>query len=150
MSVCRAISVPWSQVIERSSDLREVAHAGGQRGVHRQGVPPRQVQQPDHPGLPLDQRADHRALVLADDQSDMTGLTWPLQPTGPAQFDYLVHFCGRPASTTSTPSVPMNIRTQSPLERLANILWQQRLYGFPPFRAAYNQPMVCLNAHRTT
>ena len=28
----------------------------------------RQAQQPDQPGLPLDQRADRRARVLADDE----------------------------------------------------------------------------------
>jgi hypothetical protein len=32
------------------------------------GVAAGQAQQPDHPGLPFDQRADRRALVLADDE----------------------------------------------------------------------------------
>jgi hypothetical protein len=46
----------------------QVGHPGCQRVVQGVAVTPGQVQQPDHPGLPFDQRADCRALVLADDE----------------------------------------------------------------------------------
>jgi hypothetical protein len=71
--------------------------------------------------------------------------TWPLEAAGPAQFDSLVHFCGRPWGTTPTPYVSSGVRNQTPQERLANILWEQRLNGYPPFRAQWNQPMICLS-----
>ena len=64
----RAISVPWSQVIERSNAGGRSAMPGPQRLVQGVAVSAGEVQQPDQPGLPLDERADRRALVLADDQ----------------------------------------------------------------------------------
>ncbi len=44
-----------------------------------------------------------------------------------------------------TPFVPKVIREQTHAQRLDNILWEQRLYGYPPFGADNDQPMVCLS-----
>ncbi len=67
----------------------------------------------------------------------------PLQQAGPAQSEYLIHFCGRPAGTSMNDAVPAAIVEWHPCQRLDNILWEQRLYAFPPFGA--DQPMVCLS-----
>jgi len=65
-----------------------------------------------------------------------------LGAAGPAQFELLIHFCGRPGSTL-TPSVPQGIRDQEPKERLANILWEGQIRGFAPYGS--DSPMVCLS-----
>jgi hypothetical protein len=44
-----------------------------------------------------------------------------------------------------TPSVPYVIAEQKPWQRLDNILWEQRLNGYPPFGAGIDQPMICLS-----
>lgn len=67
----------------------------------------------------------------------------PLNPAGPAQSEYLIHFCGRAPGLKFTPSVPNWIRTITPAQRLDNMLWQQCIWGFPPFGSA--SPMVCLS-----
>lgn len=66
-----------------------------------------------------------------------------LNPAGPAQSEYLIHFCGRAPGLNFTPSVPDWIRKITPAQRLDNVLWQQRIWGFPPFGAA--SPMVCFS-----
>lgn len=67
----------------------------------------------------------------------------PLGAAGPAQFEMLIHFCGRPASAPPTPTVPPFIRDQPPWQRLSNILWEGQIRGFAPFGAEL--PMVCLS-----
>lgn len=67
----------------------------------------------------------------------------PLNPAGPAQSEYLIHFCGRPSGLQFTASVPMSIRALTPAQRLDNILWEQQIWGFPPFGAS--SPMVCFS-----
>ena len=67
----------------------------------------------------------------------------PLNPAGPAQSEYLIHFCGRAPGLKFTPSVPDWIRAVTPAQRLDNILWQQSIWGFPPFGAG--SPMVCFS-----
>jgi hypothetical protein len=57
------------------------------------------------------------------------------QPPGPAQHDWLIHFCGRPPGSKMTPSVPAWIAQQAASERLNNILGSGTLYGFPPHGA---------------
>lgn len=68
---------------------------------------------------------------------------WPLLPAGPAQYEWLIHFCGRPAGTGESWNVTEDIRTQAPWQRLDNILWEQQLRAFAPFGS--DQPMVCLS-----
>lgn len=67
----------------------------------------------------------------------------PLSPAGPAQSEYLIHFCGRAPGLKFTPFVPDWIRGITPAQRLDNILWQQCIWGFPPFGA--ESPMVCFS-----
>jgi hypothetical protein len=80
------------------------------------------------------------------------------QPPGPAQHDWLIHFCGRPPDSKMTPSVPTWIAQQAASERLNNILGSGTLYGFPPHGAKQPgdylletpppgaiQPMLCLS-----
>lgn len=67
----------------------------------------------------------------------------PLNPAGPAQSEYLIHFCGRSPGLKFTNMVPDWIRAISPAQRLDNILWEQRIWGFPPFGAT--SPMVCFS-----
>lgn len=69
----------------------------------------------------------------------------PLAAAGPAQHEWLIHFCGRPCGRKITPYVPDSISTLTPQQRLNNILWEQRILGFPSFGADRNQPMVCLS-----
>lgn len=66
-----------------------------------------------------------------------------LQVAGPAQSEWLVHFCGRPTGTGESGNVPADIRGQAPWQRLDNILWEQRLRAFAPFGA--DMPMLCLS-----
>ncbi|GAA1616403.1 hypothetical protein GCM10009789_82990 [Kribbella sancticallisti] len=67
----------------------------------------------------------------------------PLGPPGPAQYDWLFHFTGRPVGLAATPSLPGNIRDLHPAARLDNILWEERLRGFPPFsRPPVTSPML--------
>jgi hypothetical protein len=67
MSVWRAISVPWSQVIERSRD-GGIAHPPGEGVMQGERVVTGKVQQPDQPGSALHEGADRRPVVAADDQ----------------------------------------------------------------------------------
>jgi hypothetical protein len=69
----------------------------------------------------------------------------PLNPAGPAQSEFLIHFCGRPAGRQNTPSVPVNIRGLAAAQRLDNVLWEQRIVGFAPFGQGVTQPMVCFS-----
>lgn len=71
--------------------------------------------------------------------------SWPLQEGGPAQWDWLIHFCGRPQWADPTPYVPNEIRALSSSAKLDRILWDQRLLGFPPFGAQRDQPMLSLS-----
>jgi len=66
-----------------------------------------------------------------------------LGAAGPAQFEFLIHFCGRPSSAAMTPTVPQTIRDLQPWQRLHNILWEGQIRGFPPFGS--DSPMVCLS-----
>jgi hypothetical protein len=66
-----------------------------------------------------------------------------LGAAGPAQFELLIHFCGRPNSAAVTPTVPQVIRDQQPWQRLHNVLWEGEIRGFAPFSSA--SPMVCLS-----
>lgn len=67
----------------------------------------------------------------------------PLQLPGPAQSAWLIHFCGRPAGTGISSSVPHEITAMTPAERLDNILWQAFIGAFVPYQAT--KPMVCLS-----
>jgi hypothetical protein len=83
----------------------------------------------------------------------------PLQSPGPAQYGWLIHFCGRPLQSEPTPSLPESIKGQDPSVRLSNILCNGWLYGFPPHGAKQPreygpgmmpppgaiQPMLCLS-----
>jgi hypothetical protein len=53
-----------------------------------------------------------------------------LGAAGPAQFEFLIHFCGRPSSAAMTPTVPQTIRDLQPWQRLHNILWEGQIRGF--------------------
>jgi hypothetical protein len=66
-----------------------------------------------------------------------------LNPAGPAQSDWLVHFCGRPPYLKESEHLPSEIAAMQPFQRLWRILQEERLRGFPPFGA--NEPMVCLS-----
>jgi transcriptional regulator with XRE-family HTH domain len=73
----------------------------------------------------------------------MTSLVAPLlRPAGPAQSEWLVHFCGRPPGTAISGNVPSHITSMTPDQRLDNILWDQQLYAFVPFGGI--RPMICL------
>jgi hypothetical protein len=74
-----------------------------------------------------------------------TPLPVPLNPPGPAQSDFLIHFCGRPVNRPNTPSVPARIRDLTPAQRLESILWDQQILGFAPFGRDIVQPMVCFS-----
>ena len=69
----------------------------------------------------------------------------PLEIPGPAQSNFLIHFCGRPSGRPHTPYVRPEIQALTPAQRLDNILWEQQILGFAPFGAAADQPMVCLS-----
>lgn len=75
----------------------------------------------------------------------MTVPSAPLQQPGPAQWDWLIHFCGRPPGSKKNRFVPDMIARLNPWQRLDNILWEQRLNGYPPFGAGSDQPMICLS-----
>jgi hypothetical protein len=66
-----------------------------------------------------------------------------LRPVGPAQSDWLCHFCGRPAGTGVSDQLPSWINGMTAQQRLANILWSGVLMGSVPFGA--NSRMVCLS-----
>lgn len=66
-----------------------------------------------------------------------------LGAAGPAQFEWLIHFCGRPSLAPATPTVPQWVRSQQPCQRLDNILWERQIRGFAPFGS--DLPMVCLS-----
>lgn len=62
---------------------------------------------------------------------------------GPAQFDWLTHFCGRPSGTGSSPDVPLHIRALTPQQRLYRLLWEQQLRGFRQFGTDFS--MICFS-----
>ncbi len=66
-----------------------------------------------------------------------------LEEPGPAQSDWLIHFCGRPPGTAQSPALRRDIAAMTTQQRLYNILWTQRLLGSAPFGAA--TPVVCLS-----
>ncbi|MFF4653573.1 hypothetical protein [Streptomyces sp. NPDC001380] len=66
-----------------------------------------------------------------------------LEPVGPAQSEYLIHFCRRPPGTSTTPTVPANIARMTAPERLNRILAEERLLGFAPFGAP--TPVICFS-----
>lgn len=70
---------------------------------------------------------------------------WPLEKVGPAQFDWLIHFCGRSPGAMTSRAVAPEIAGMKPSQRLDNILWEQQLRGFPPFGADVDRPMICLS-----
>jgi ANTAR domain-containing protein len=63
-----------------------------------------------------------------------------IQPSGllggrrPAQFELLIHFCGRPSIAAMTPTVPQTIRDSQPWQRLHNILWEGPNPGLRRYR----------------
>jgi hypothetical protein len=67
-----------------------------------------------------------------------------LIPAGPAQSDFLIHFCGRPPARKPTPDVPDPILKLTPSQRLSQILGTGQLQGFPPF-GAEGSPAVCFS-----
>jgi hypothetical protein len=73
--------------------------------------------------------------------------SWPLNPAGPAQSEYLIHFCGRPPGRPQTPWLSEEIRALSPEQRLERILWEQQILGFGTFGPESNRdwPVVCLS-----
>jgi hypothetical protein len=66
-----------------------------------------------------------------------------LEEPGPAQFDWLVHFCGRPSRTGQSGDVAPEIAAMTPHERLLRILWDGEIRGFPAFGTV--DPVVCLS-----
>jgi hypothetical protein len=70
-----------------------------------------------------------------------------LGAAGPAQFDWLIHFCGRPPGTASSPDVPGEIRAMTPQQRLYQLLWEQEIRGFRQFGT--EPAMVCFSALST-
>lgn len=56
-----------------------------------------------------------------------------LGAVGPAQFDWLIHFCGRPPGTGSSPDTAADVRALTPPQRLHQILWQGQIRGFRQF-----------------
>lgn len=77
-------------------------------------------------------------------------MTWPsgvLQQAGPAQFECLIHFTGRPDGRPVTEFVPQAITDLTAQQKLDAILWDRVVWGFPPFGADIHHPMVCLSEH---
>ncbi|MFD8354917.1 hypothetical protein ACFV1X_39115 [Streptomyces coelicoflavus] len=66
-----------------------------------------------------------------------------LNMAGPAQSDHLIHFTGRPIGRQPTPSVPAEIRTMSPQQRLDSILGSASVRAFAPF--GVERPAVCFS-----
>jgi hypothetical protein len=66
-----------------------------------------------------------------------------LGAAGPAQFDWLIHFCGRPPGTGSSPHVPPDIKGLTPPQRLCRLLWEQQIRGFRQFGT--EPAMVCFS-----
>jgi len=58
-----------------------------------------------------------------------------LGAVGPAQFDWLIHFFGRPPGTGSSPDTAPDVRALTPRQRLHQILWQGQIRGFRQFGA---------------
>lgn len=73
----------------------------------------------------------------------MNSLVSPLLEPGPAQSEFLIHFCGRPPGTSVSWSLPLDIAQMSPWQRLENILWEGQIRASIPFGAT--RPMVCLS-----
>lgn len=65
----------------------------------------------------------------------------PLGSPGPAQAGMLIHFCGRPPGTGQSWALDPVIAAMQPWERLANILWEQRIRGSAVFGGT--RPAVC-------
>jgi len=68
---------------------------------------------------------------------------WPLEHAGPAQSEWLIHFCARPPGTGVSQFLSADVARQTPQQRLDNILWEQRLCGSVVFGAT--QPTICLS-----
>ncbi len=66
-----------------------------------------------------------------------------LAEPGPAQFEWLVHFCGRPPGAAQSIDVRRDIALMSPDQRLRSILLGGAIFGFPPFGA--RDPVVSLS-----
>lgn len=66
-----------------------------------------------------------------------------LRPVGPAQSDWVCHFCGRPPGTGVSTQLAGWIAGLTPQQRLENILWTETLLGSVPFGATNR--MVCLS-----
>jgi hypothetical protein len=80
-------------------------------------------------------------LGLKGNSMSVPNFSSPLRPPGPAQADWLVHFCARPWGTA--PSQLASVADLSPQERLDGILWEQRLLAGTPYGSP--RPMVCLS-----
>ncbi|MGH3858477.1 hypothetical protein [Actinokineospora sp.] len=75
-------------------------------------------------------------------------MTWPygvLQQAGPAQFECLIHFTGRPSGRPATEFAPQAITDLTAQQKVGSILWDGVVWGFPPFGADIHHPMVCLS-----
>src|SRR4051794_12999449 len=69
----------------------------------------------------------------------------PLRPAGPAQSEWLLHFCSRPPNLPQSSALPPDIAAMNPVTRLVSILQQRQLRVFPPFGFGVSKPMVCLS-----
>lgn len=65
------------------------------------------------------------------------------QERGPAQSNWLCHFCGRTPGAQASDTLDPAVLAMTPQERLASILWDGALRGSVPFGAV--NPMVCLS-----
>ncbi|KFZ76998.1 hypothetical protein ED92_38470 [Amycolatopsis sp. MJM2582] len=73
----------------------------------------------------------------------MTVATMQLRDPGPAQSNQIYHFCGRPPGTGISAQLDPSIASMSVPDRLANMLWEERLRGSVPFGASNR--MVCFS-----
>lgn len=69
--------------------------------------------------------------------------SYPLQEAGPAQSEWLLHFCARPSNLPPTQGVPQEIVGLNAYQRLWTIIQERRIRGFAPFGSSH--PMVCLS-----
>lgn len=56
-----------------------------------------------------------------------------LSVAGPAQSEFLTHFCSRPPGTGVSPQLDPAIAALPPKQRLSNILWEGALRGSEPY-----------------
>ena len=75
--------------------------------------------------------------------------TLPLNPAGPAQSEYLIYFCGRPAGRKNTPFVPPDIQGLAATSGWTTSSGSSESGAFPlRLDHASLPPMVCLSESR--